>query len=181
MEKKFQIFSTRFFQQKLWILRVFLSLQSHYDLISLRMVRFEGLEFHYHFAKPHERYDLVQRGAEPRGLGLWPGSDSEWLCELSLCSSCWPWHPVTEAWLDLSVTRCKPALTESSPQLRGAGDEWNLCFHGCFDDVATCRLRTEASTYWTVFSVLQQSILGDPGDATWRKKLYATQLCKERC
>jgi len=40
-----------------------------------------------------------------------------------------------EAWLDLSVTRCKPALTE-----------------------------TEASTYWTVFSVLQQSILGDPGD-----------------
>ena len=40
-----------------------------------------------------------------------------------------------EAWLDLSVNKCKPALTE-----------------------------TEASTYWTVFSVLQQSILGDPGD-----------------
>jgi hypothetical protein len=27
--------------------------------------------------------------------------------------------------------------------------------------------RTEASTYWTVFSVLQQSILGDPGDVPW--------------
>lgn len=41
-----------------------------------------------------------------------------------------------EAWLDLSTTKCKPALTEP-----------------------------EASAYWTIFSVLQQSIFGDPGDA----------------
>eukprot|EP00438_Fugacium_kawagutii_P000707 Skav220048 [mRNA] locus=scaffold2981:393509:412211:- [translate_table: standard] len=54
-----------------------------------------------------------------------------------------------EAWLDLSVTRCKPALTE-----------------------------TEASTYWTVFSVLQQSILGDPGDVMDIRLIGIVLICQ---
>lgn len=54
-----------------------------------------------------------------------------------------------EAWLDLSVSRCKPALTE-----------------------------TEASTYWTVFSVLQQSILGDPGDVMDIRLIGIILICQ---
>ncbi|CAJ1388304.1 unnamed protein product [Effrenium voratum] len=54
-----------------------------------------------------------------------------------------------EAWLDLSVAKCKPALTEP-----------------------------EASAYWTVFSVLQQSILGDPGDAMDIRLIGVMLICQ---
>ncbi|CAK9059620.1 unnamed protein product [Durusdinium trenchii] len=54
-----------------------------------------------------------------------------------------------EAWLDLSVSKCKPALSE-----------------------------TEASTYWSVFSVLQQSILGDPGDVMDIRLIGIMLICQ---
>ena len=41
---------------------------------------------------------------------------------------------------------------------------WSL-WSACFRDGDGTPPRPEASAYWTVFSVLQQSILGDPGDA----------------
>eukprot|EP00440_Ansanella_granifera_P000601 gb/GFBE01000651.1/.p1 GENE.gb/GFBE01000651.1/~~gb/GFBE01000651.1/.p1 ORF type:complete len:519 (+),score=99.82 gb/GFBE01000651.1/:1-1557(+) len=53
------------------------------------------------------------------------------------------------AWMDVSTTKCKPALSEA-----------------------------EAAAYWTVFSVLQQSIVGNPGDVLEIRVIGIMLVCQ---